>query len=775
MDQSSTVEMTDEASVLDTMTADEIEALKQKQEEELNALGGKLLTLAQEQVAARSQIETRWLNDLYQYSGKYAADEMERMKRKGGSQLFVNITRNKTRAAIARLSDMLLPNDDTNFGVKPTPVPTTSVQRGQPQTPGMMGDPSSMEQMMGGQGGQMPPEAMAQMAQAGEAGQPGMPQPQEPGDPQAVAKEAARQMQKQIEDDFAESHYNAHARDLIADACILGTGVLKGPSVVNRTRRAWITDPATGQSTMEIHEEFTPALERVDPWDFFPDMSAANMGEAEFVFERKLLNKKQLRELADLPGVMKEQLRRAIEDSDGTHIAHNRRDDLRAITGVDTVANDTRYEMWEYWGPLDKDELEACGVEVDDDPLIEYTGCVLIVGNQVIKAALNPLDTGDLPYSVFCWEEDAAAIMGFGVPYLMRQPQKVVNAAWRMMMDNAGLSAGPQIVVDKRAVEPQNGDWTIHSNKVWHYTGDAPINQAFMSVQIQNNQGDLYSIFEAAQRLADTETNLPILMQGEGVSGGPGANTASGMQMLMNNSNIVLRSAVKNFDDGITAPTVRRFYDYHMSYTDRAEIKGDFDVVAKGTSVLVAREEQQEKLMTLSQVAGNNPMFAEMTNWNGLYKEILRTLQVPVDSITYSDEEMEQRQAQQQEGPPPEIQMKMQELELKQQEAQAKVQRDQAELQLKSQQQQWEQQYKAAELQTRQEKDRLELALKEGLTLAQLEQKAGLESQRMELEMQKTAAQIKTERDTKAAEMTDRQNERMARRDNMDMGYDSWG
>ena len=737
--------MPDEA---DAMAPDDEKAEKIRREEDLNALGAKLNRLAQEQVSARQQIETRWLQDLRQYHGEYTADELSRMTRKNSSQVFVNITRNKTRAAIARMGDMLLPNDDTNFGVKETPVPAVSATNGAAMQADMQQGPMQAGMM---QQGPMPEQAdpQAEQQQAKE---------------QAAA--AARAMQQQIEDDFAEAGYNAHARDVIEDACQLGTGILKGPTVVNRTRRAWITDPQTGQSVMEVQDELRAGLERTDPWDFFPDMSAANMSEAEFAFERKLLNRKQMRELSDLPGVMLNQLRRALENNEGRHIAEDRRHELRAITGVDTVTNDKKYELWEYWGPIDKEELKACGCDdIDDDPLIEYTGCILMVGGHVIKAALNPLETGDLPYSVFNWEADAASIFGFGVPYLMRQPQKVVNAAWRMMMDNASVSAGPQIVLKKRGIVPQDGDWAIRANKVWLDTGDEPVASAFQTYQINNNQGDLFAIFESAQKLADTETNLPILLQGEGIGGGPGSKTFGGMQMLMNNSNIVLRSATKNFDDGVTTPTVRRFYDYHMMYTDRPEIKGDFDIVAKGTSVLVAREEQQEKLMMLSQVAAQNPIFSELTNWGGLYREILRTLQVPVDSVAYTDEEMErkaQEQGQQQE-PPLEVQVKMKELQIKEQE-----------LQLKSQQQQFEQQHKSAELQTRQEKDRMEIALKEGITMKELEVKVGMHSQELEAEMQKTAAKLATDRETKAAQLADSQNERMARRENMQQGFDSY-
>lgn len=751
MQNDATVEMTDE----DQRSPDEIEAERQYMEETLNGLGQKLHTLAHEQVAARQQIENRWLKDLRQYHGEYTADEIARMDASDSSQVYVNITRNKTRAAIARLGDMLLPNDDRNFGLKPTPVPATSKASEALQGQGMGAQQASQAAMMGG-AGQIP-------------GQPDQDSEQEQLD------EAARAMQQQIEDDFTEARYNAHTRDVIDDACKLGTGILKGPTVVNRGRRAWITDPKTGQSVMEIQEELRPSLERVDPWDFFPDMSACDMLEAEFVFERKLVNRKQLRELAELPGVIATQLRRALEDEDGQHIAQDRRDELRAITGVDTVVSDSRWELWEYSGPLDKEELRSAGVDVEDDPLIEYTGTVLMVGPHVIKAAINPLDTDDLPYSVFNWETDRSSIFGFGVPYLMRHPQRVVNAAWRMMMDNAGLSAGPQVVVNKRAVTPADGNWTVRPRKVWHATGDAPVDSAFQIFNIPSNQGDLFSIFQAAQQLADTETNLPILLQGEGVSGGPGAKTATGMQMLMNNSNIVLRSAVKNFDDGITEPTVSRFYDYHMLYTDRAEIKGDFDIQARGSSVLVAREEQQEKLIMLTQVAGGNPLFAQMTNWHGLYKEILRSMQIPVDAVVKSEEEIAQAEQQAQQQGDPEAQLKQAEIQLKQQELQHRKQKDQAELQLKQQEQQWQQQYKAAELQTQQEAKMADIALKEGITMAQLETKLQLESSKLEADMQKTAAQLQTTRDAKAAELTEQQNDRQARRENIANGWDSYG
>lgn len=717
MPDNATVEMTDDTE------ANEDE--KQRLESLLSGLGGKLQMLAAEQVSARQQLETRWLTDLRQYHGEYTPDELQRMRESGGSSVYVNITRNKTRAAIARLSDMLLPTDDRNWGIKPTPEPQLSV-----------------------------------MANSGDEGQ-----KDQARQIREAADMKARSMQSAIDDDFTEARYNSKARDVIGDSCLLGTGVMKGPVVVNRKRRAWRHDESSQMHVMEVQEEYRAGLERVETWDFFPDMSAANMNEAEFAFERKLLNKKQMRELANLPGVLEDQLRKVLEtDPDGHHISNDRRSELRHITGVDTVSNNKRWELWEYWGPLDKDEMIAAGVDADDDPLTEYNGCVLFVGEHVIKAAINPLDSGDLPYSVHNWEEDPSSIFGFGVPFLMRDSQKVASSAWRMIMDNAGLSAGPQIVVDKTAVTPQDGQWRMSPRKVWIATGKVPITQAFYAYTPQSNQAGLYSIFQSAQQLADTETNLPILLQGEGASGGPGSQTYGGMQMLMNNSNIVLRSAVKNYDDGITEPLVRRFYDWHMAYDQRDEIKGDFSIVARGSSVLIARQDQQEKLLGLAQVAASNPEFAQSTEWQGLYREIVRSMSISADNVLKSEEEIEQQKAQAGDQMPPEMQAKAAEIQLKQQEAQFNAQKFQSEHQLKQQNQQFEQQLAQQEMEQSRDLKLMEIAAKQEITLAQLKTKLQIDS-----------ARIQTDRDTTAAQLTDAQNRRAAKEKNMANGWDSYG
>ena len=63
------------------------------------------------------------------------------------------------------------------------------------------------------------------------------------------------------------------------------------------------------------------------------------------------------------------------------------------------------FEMWEYWGEIDAEDLKACNVDLgDEEPLDTYSGCVVLINSTVVKVYLNPLESGDFPYDFYNWE-----------------------------------------------------------------------------------------------------------------------------------------------------------------------------------------------------------------------------------------------------------------------------------------------------------------------------------------------------------------------------------
>ena len=658
----------------------------------LDLLGSRLQSKVDEQVRLRSQIEQRWIEDLRQYQGKYSPDKEENLKKAGSSKVFANITRSKTNAAEARLSDMLFPTDDRNWEISPTPIPEMAMDL-MDETPvtNEMG-----EQVMTPEGAPVEKRDMA----AGMI---------------SAAKEASAAMQTEMDDQLNEAHFNTTCREVIRDAVRLGVGILKGPVVVGKTKKRWST--VTGEmgqtaQVLSIIKDFKPSAERVDPWDFFPDMSARKVDEAEFFFQRHTMNKRQLRALIGQPAFIEEQIKLVLQDND---ILNNSSyiNDLRSINGY-SQSDSNNYELWEYHGEISKDDLEACGCEVSDDPLEVYEGVVWFVNGRAVKAEINMMETEERPFSVFCWEEDEGSIFGFGIPYLMRDAQAAINGAWRMILDNGGLSVGPQTIINRELVEPADGNWTVSPKKLWYMTDkNRNVHEAFGSFDINSHISELNSVLSTAKSLADEETSLPIIAQGEQ---GTYTRTATGMSLLMNSANVVIRRAVKNYDDSITKPFLTRLYDWNMQFSNKEEIKGDYFVDARGSSALLAKEIQAQNLIQMLQVA---PAYGQFFKIPELLRKTVQSMQLDAIALVKTDEEIKQEQASGQQAPNKDqmlMQLEQQKMQIDMQIKQAELQIDQAELGFKHQQ-----------LESDREMQLMDAALDRDKTVAQIQSKTGLE------------------------------------------------
>ena len=651
-----------------------------KKAEKLQSFGASLGGQRDEWIRSRGSygVDKRWIEDEDQYNGKdniaKAASQMmtsveqgypvtTQMAKPHRSTVFIGMTRQKTNAAEARLADILLPTDDRNWGIQPTPDP----------------------QLMG-----MSKDNKAAMDQQG---QPVMDDNGQPARVRDVVKavlemanKKALAMQTEIEDQLVECNYNGELRKMIHDAAVLGTGVVKGPIVTNRTRKAWqpITD-SMGQTVhqVEIVQEISPASFRVDPRNVWPDPGCGeSVHNGKGIYEREQITAKQIRDLAKQPGFLKAQLRKVLEEGPKQSAT------LRELTDEDQ-RDMTRltYEMWTYWGEVDHDDLEASGVDVGEkDELRTVSACVVMINNTVVKAFMNPLEGGDIPYDFYVWEKVAGTIWGYGIPYLMRSQQKVLNAAWRQMMDNAGVSSGPQIVIKPGAIQPADKQWQLSARKIWYATDDIDdVRKAFSTFEFNSHQNELAGIIKMATELADAETGVPTIMQGEK---GAAPDTVGGMQMLMNSANVVLRRLVKQFDDMITKPHIRRYYDYNMMYNEDEEIKGDFTIDARGSSALVVRDIQNQSFLNLL-AAGANPVYGMYLDTQKLFEKALQAQHIDPAEVFKPEEEIEQiKEAQKQaaaQGPAPDPALAVAQLraQAEMQKVQAQNQGDLQELQVR--------------------------------------------------------------------------------------------
>lgn len=579
-----------------------------------------------------SGIETIWREDEDQYHG---FDELNRPTRtlapvqNAGkakrSLVFLNVTQPKTDAAEAKVCEMLLPVDDRPWQFEPTPVPDLGrAVEEQDQTPVTLADGSQVPAAQAAQ-------ALLDKAQA-----------------------AADEHEKWTEDHFVEGKVYIELRKVIKDAARIGTGVIKGPFPVSRQDRRWTIKD--GFAKLEIKERVAPTSKRVDPWDFFPDPAAGeNIHDGSYCIERDYLTARQLRKLARDPGYLQQEIADVLKEGPKQVARADRKPD-NDFAGETQARDSDVFEVWYYYGDVPVEDLRSLGIEdlmedLDGMPaeLSHVAAIVTMVNDRIVKAVLNPLDTGDFPYDVFPWEPVSGQPWGRGVPRKMSVAQRMLNAAARAMLENAGLSAGPQIVIRSGAVRPADGKNEITGRKLWLWDPDDTLDdiRKVMAVfEIPSAQKELAAIIEFAMQMADETAALPMLLQGQQ---GPAPETVGGMTMLMNNTSSMLRRVAKQFDDSIVVPHLGRWYDFGMQYGPEG-IKGDLQVRARGSSTLVQRDQSNQFLMQSAPMLQNPEFRIDPAKW---FVEVCKSNHFDPKSIQYTDADWKAKKAEMAKAPPP--------------------------------------------------------------------------------------------------------------------------
>jgi len=598
----------------------------------VEAFGSSLIKKREEAIAARtnSGIEDEWraAEEAYQGIDDANRDSLVRGKPSGPnggyvngpvksstrSTVLLNITRPYVDAAAARVGDMLLPTDDTPWSLKTTPIVSVGQipKREQPQEPTMAPGQELLPPLQPGQPAPPPVDPALPGGQPpGMTGQPQLnPLAQAMKDAEDEAKVKAEGATKQIEDWHIECQWHAEVRKMIEDCARLGTGILKGPFPVKRTSRK--TAVEGGLMGFVMTSEIKPASKAISPWKFFPDGGCGeDIHDGSGCWEADTISAKALRDLKGMPGYIDSQIDKAVA------LGPQGKNRVKGFDyGKVTVSDVDNFDIWYYYGIADREDLEAAGVELPETGDTTVPCVVTIVNDIVIKANLTPLDSGEFPFDVMPWTRKTGMPWGSGVAMQINTPQRMLTAGVRNMMDNAGLSAGPQIVIRKGAITPASGGMELTPRKIWYANEGADVNtvqQAFMIVNIPTMQKELEAIIQFALKMAEDVTGLPMLMQGQASQSTP--DTVGGMQMINNNASVVLRRIARMFDDKVTEPHIRRYYDWLMTYGDDDSIKGDFQIDARGSTALVERDIQNQAILAMGALATNPAFGVDPEKW----------------------------------------------------------------------------------------------------------------------------------------------------------------
>jgi len=470
--------------------------------------------------------------------------------------------------------------------------------------------------------------------------------------PEEIGSHKANLMSAEIQYHLNCSRYPQEARVAMKDRVVLGTGIMKKPLNSSKLKKTYAKTQLEDGKVLRVpvfSTERVPEVRRVNPWYFFPDDSVTDIRKCEDSIEVHLKSRTEMKELLQRPDFMQDQLQKVLQDEPKEYSNSPFNDPAFLTEGGNTSKN--RYTLIEYHGPLTKKMLDACGCDSPND--YERFAEVWAVNGTVIKVELSNLEgCEEVPYCVSVWEPDPASIFGFGIPMLARDGQRVVNETYKMMLDNAGISAGPQVIVDTTLITPADGGLECTPFKVWYSTEyGADLSKAITFFTPPNAYEGLSSLFGLAKQLADEESSIPLLLSGLGLPTGAG-DSATGMALMNQNATSPLFYKSEEWDDDITEPLITAMYDWEMQFNPKEEIKGSYEIDVRTSTSYLRNTQDMQKLQALRQEIAQGSPVGEWVNMDELTQVTLMGMRLPYSSILKSPEQVEQERANAQPPPP---------------------------------------------------------------------------------------------------------------------------
>ena len=590
---------------------------------------------------AKRDLEERMLQCLRQRNGEYDPDKLQEITEQGGSDIYINLTSVKCRAATSWLRDTLLGTGmDKPWAIAGTPNPTMP--------------PEILEELKA----RLANELMVHMQQGGQ-------QPT-PSELRAMAlqmkDEADRElreesedrvsrMERKMEDQLQEGGWHKAFNEFLDDIVTFPYAVMKGPIKRKRKTLAWKNNELV--PVEEIRNEW----ERVDPFMLYWAPWSWELGDG-YVIERHRMTADDLQTLIDVPGYNNDAIRTVLNDfgtmgmkqwlwTDSSKAQAEGKYVTEAIISGDLV------DALQLWDSVKGSLLIEWGLTEKEipDPALNYPCEVWLIGNVVIRAVLNYDPLGRKPYYLTSYENLPGSVDGKGVTDLCRDSQAMVNSSARSLANNMGISSGPQVGVNISRLPPGEDITDMHPWKIWQFSqsdyGDNSPPITFF--QPNSNANELMAVFEKFSARADEDTMIPRYMTGENT---PGAGrTSSGLSMLISNAGKGIKQVISNIDKNVITPAIERLYQDNLRYSKDPDLIGDVNIVATGASSLVVKEAEAVRRNEFLQLVLNSPVAQQIVGMNGtaeLLRDSAKNLSGNVDRIVPDRQELSVVQQQQQ-------------------------------------------------------------------------------------------------------------------------------
>ena len=641
----------------------------------------------------RVRIEQEMLDMQEAVNGTYNSNQLSAIRSQGGSEIFIPLTSMQCNAGASWLLSVLNPPGDKAFSFKPTPIPELpqamlnkiresvkqTIQQSAPKAEGTESPMNPVGIPAGPDGAPMTPKSVSDIAD-------------KEGEDlyKRVNKESvkrAERMEQKVYDQLINSGWFSTLEDFVTDLVSFPTAFIKTTYI---TKTSMAVTSVEGQMSMDSKEELVEKDERVSPFDIYPspDQTCINDGS---LIERLKLSRSEIYKCLDKPGYSNENILKVLAEVDGGGLAdwQSSVDSTRRYAenhSTNFSGEDGSIYGLRFLGPVSVDKMLDWGYSVDDleaqgyitegldehglphprDRYREIEIDAILINSHIIKAVPNQDPEGKRPYYAASFRKVPGSFWGKSVAMLATSHQRLVNATARALSNNMGIASGPQIVVYTDRLPVGESIQTIRPLKIWQMVSDPAGSNAkpMEFFQPQSNAKELMAVYQYYFDSVGEVTGIPrSSYASDPTRSMPGANTASGLAMLLETASKQIKQAVRNIDTGVIEPRLHYQYRTNMMDPDVPNrYKGDMDIAATGAKSIVAKAVENQRNVELLQATAN-PLDAQLLGERGR-ANLLRAITDSYDmqDIVPSEEELDSKakEAAGQEKPPSPEEVKLQ-------------------------------------------------------------------------------------------------------------------
>lgn len=558
------------------------------------ALGRKFSKLFDTYASERLPVEEKWIKNLRQKRGEYDPEILDKLPA-NRSRAYPRLTRVKCISMLSRIMNLMFPGNEDNWELNASPSPTMNPEAVADAVSDLLetlqaeGVETEMTQ-------ELVDEAVRELANKNAA---------------VIAKLLKDQLNEL--GGGQQSDWITLNRKVCQSGIDYGIGAIEGPFVRKVQTGGWMLEAEGGFKPVE-KTVYKPMFEFLPVWDLYVDMTART-APGEGYFKRKVLGKRKLRKLAERHEFFAEQVKAVIKQHpNGNYKPKSWETTLQGMghaqeSNAASVNAEGRekYEVIVWMGPVSARDLKEVGVSIPEDKLSDDIDAELwMVGNQVIKAVMNPwrkLDTEMDQIHVFVFDEDDTSPIGEGLPGIVRDSQLAVCAATRMTLDNAGVVCGPQMEANLSLLRADQDLTAIEAYKIW-YRDDEDLTAQFPAIRqlnIDGNLPELQSLVTMFMDFAEMETFIGPMTGGD-LSRMPSEpmRTAAGASMMRGDAALPFKDIVRNYDQ-FTQSVLWSMVTFNRKFNPDETPDGDYDVIPRGATSLIAKEVRGAQLDQLSQ------------------------------------------------------------------------------------------------------------------------------------------------------------------------------